>query len=197
MKPEKICRREMVKIIALGPATFLPLLPLGDTLASAQTRSAPKKSVPWKPKVFTEVQNQLVITIAELIIPETETPGARAAKANEHIDLVLSEETPEVQRPFLDGLAWINQKSNQLYKSDFLKLSAEQQVATLTLISDRKNLRPGDEIGHDFFLEIRQRTVFAYYTSEIGIHEELTYKGKQVLDRWVGCPHPDHHGDSD
>ena len=176
MKPEKICRREMVKIIALGPATFLPLWPLGDTLASAQTRSAPKKSVPWKPKVFTEVQNQLVITIAELILPETETPGARAAKANEHIDLVLSEETPEVQQPFLDGLAWINQKSNQLYKSDFLKLSAEQQVATLTLISDRKNLRPGDEIGHDFFLEIRQRTVFAYYTSEIGIHEELTYK---------------------
>ena len=67
----------------------------------------------------------------------------------------------------------------------------------LTRISDRKMLRPEDERGNQFFLDIRSRIVFAYYTSEVGLMQELTYKGKQVLGHWEGCPHEDRHGDSE
>ena len=33
----------------------------------------------------------------------------------------------------------------------------------------------------------KQATVHGYYTSEIGIHQELRYKGNKVLLEFVGC----------
>ena len=49
--------------------------------------------------------------------------------------------------------------------------------------------------GRRFFRDIRRRTVFAYYTSRIGIHDEIQYKGKTPLPEWVGCTHPEHRDD--
>ena len=38
-----------------------------------------------------------------------------------------------------------------------------------------------------FFITAKQATIHAYYTSEIGIHKELRYKGNQILAEFVGC----------
>jgi hypothetical protein len=38
-----------------------------------------------------------------------------------------------------------------------------------------------------FFVTAKQATVHGYYTSEIGIHQELKYKGNKVLLEFVGC----------
>ena len=48
-------------------------------------------------------QNELVITLTELIIPQTDTPGAKAAKVNEYIDTVLADATPERSREIPAG----------------------------------------------------------------------------------------------
>ena len=195
-KQKNIHRRDAMKVIAAGSSAFLPLAALQPAVASAQAHSATAGAAggaPWKPAFFTAKQNELATTIAELIIPETATPGARAVKANEHMDLVLNDETPEVQRAFRDGLAWIDRKSKQLHDAEFVKLSNEQQSAVLSLVSDSKNISSQDEPGRRFFLNIRGRTVFAYYTSKAGIHDELNYKGRTPLAEWVGCPHPEHH----
>ena len=37
-----------------------------------------------------------------------------------------------------------------------------------------------------FFREIKARTANAYYTSEIGIHQEMEYKGNTILQEFVG-----------
>ena len=37
-----------------------------------------------------------------------------------------------------------------------------------------------------FFQELKKRTVRAYYTSDIGIHKEMEYKGNTYLDAFVG-----------
>jgi hypothetical protein len=178
MKGNEVGRREIVKGLAIGSAGLVPV----ELLVGASD---------WKPRLFTPAQAGLVATLAELIIPRTETPGARDARAHEQIDLVLSEETPEVRKQFLDGLDWIDRRSRKLHGHEFTKLTSEQQTAILTSISRKE----GEQ--HRFFLDIRRRTVSAYYTSEIGIHQELNYQGHQVLDHWEGCPHPDHHGDSE
>ena len=73
--------------------------------------------------------------IAELIIPETDTPGARAAKVNEHMDLVLSEESTEIQQRFLRGLDWIDRESRQQFGADFRQLSPVQQTSILTALA--------------------------------------------------------------
>ena len=195
-KQNNIHRRDAMKVIAAGSSAFLPLAALQPAGASAQAHSAVADAatgVAWKPAFFTARQNELATTIAELIIPETDTPGARAVKVNEHMDLVLNDETPEVQQAFLDGLAWIDGKSKELYNAEFLKLSDEQQSAILSGVSVRKNVSAEDEPGRRFFLDIRSRTAYAYYTSKAGIHDELNYKGRTPLAEWVGCPHPEHH----
>jgi len=87
--------------------------------------------------------------------------------------------------------------ARELYGRSFQTLDLEKQTAILTRISDRKTLQPDDERGNRFFLDIRSRVVFSYYTSEAGLMKELTYKGKQMLEHWEGCPHPDRHGDSE
>lgn len=178
MKPNDVARREVVKGLAIGSTGLV---------TAESLLSAPK----WTPKWFTPEQAELTATLAELIIPQTDTPGARAAGAHEHIDLVLSEELPETQKAFASGLDGVNAASRSLHGRDFLKLNPAQQNALLARMAVA-----GNE-GHRFFLDLRARTVFAYYTSKIGIHQELGLPGHQVLGEWAGCPHPDHHGDAD
>lgn len=162
MDPGEIDRRDAVMAIAVGTAVLVPLI-----------AAAP----PHLPKFFTADELELLAALAEMIIPQTDTPGARAARVHEHIDLVLSEETPEVQKQFRAGLARL--KARPVGRRG--EILAEMSI-------------PGSA-GHEFFLDLRRRTVFAYYTSEIGLHQELNYSGHQVLHRWPGCPHADHHGD--
>jgi hypothetical protein len=185
--PDEIDRRDMIKAIAVGSATMLPLLPLVESSAAA----------PYSAKFFSPGEMELVATLGEIIIPQTDTPGAREAKVHEHIDLVLSQETDDVQEEFRDGIAWLERRSRELYGHGFIALRPEEQTAILKRISDSKAVRPEDEAGNRFFLDVRKRVVFGYYTSEIGLRQELTYKGKQVLEHWEGCPHPDRHGDAE
>lgn len=187
----------MIKAAA-GSAALVVLAPASPAAPqhhAASTAGAVGGSA-WQPKFFSAEQNELVTTLAELILPETDTPGARAAKVNEYIDLVLSDETARTRENFVNGLTWINRRSNELFQRDFLRLSGEQQIEMLTRLSDGGSIQPEDKDGRPFFLDIRRRTVSGYYTSKIGIHEELEYQGKTPLAEWPGCPHPGHHGSS-
>jgi hypothetical protein len=188
MKSDEIARRDIVKTIALSPVTLLPLV-------ESNARATPAGS--YSPKFFSPGEMELVATIGELILPRTDTPGAHDVGAHEHIDRVLGEASEDEKHDFRDGLAWLERRSRELYGSGFQSLDLEKQTAILSRISDRKTLQPDDERGNRFFLNIRSRVVFSYYTSEAGLMKELTYKGKQVLDHWEGCPHADRHGDSE
>jgi len=79
MQSDEIDRRDMVKVIA-GSAAMLPLLPTQPVTGAT----------PYGPKFFTQGELEFVATLGELILPQTDTPGARAAKVHEHMDLVLS-----------------------------------------------------------------------------------------------------------
>ena len=53
----------------------------------------PRGCQDWTPRVLTARQNDAVVVLTELIIPETDTPGAKAALVNRFIDSVLSDAT--------------------------------------------------------------------------------------------------------
>ncbi len=72
----------------------------------------------------------------------------------------------------------------------FDTLTSEQQVAALKLIS-RNEYQPR-RIEERFFIAIKGLTVDGYYTSELGIHQELRYKGNAYLKDFAGCTHPEH-----
>ena len=179
-----------MKVLAAGSTAFLPLSQLRSPEA-LQAAAAAASADKWAPRFLSSREDELVTTLAELILPATDTPGARMAQVNRYIDLVLDDETPTVQRAFRAGLKWVEAESRELFDAGFLDLSEERQTKLLTQMSESPGTEPSP--GHAFFLDIRTRTVFAYYTSKIGIHDELEYKGKTPLAEWTGCPHPEHH----
>ena len=134
-------RRDVFKAtIALGSAGLVREALVAEPAAAdvhsgPHQKSSSSKTLRWRPRFFSETQNETVTMIAELIIPETDTPGARAAKVNEHMDLVLSEESTEIQQRFLRGLDWIDRESRQQFGADFRQLSPVQQTSILTALA--------------------------------------------------------------
>src|SRR5579859_4046389 len=82
-------------------------------------------------------QNDTVVAMIDQIIPATDTPGAKGARVNEFIDVILTEwEIPEERKNFLDGLAGIDKQSQSLYGKNFADASPEQQLVQLRAIDD-------------------------------------------------------------
>ena len=180
-------RREAMKLLAAGSTAFLPLSQLSSP-AVVQGAAAAASADKWAPRFLSSREDELVTTLAELILPETDTPGARAAQVNRHFDLVLDDETPTVQRAFRDGLRWVEAASRERFNANFVDAGEQRQIELLTEMSESSGNIPSP--GHAFFRDIRERTVFAYYTSKIGIHDELEYKGKTPARRMEGLSSP-------
>ena len=81
----------------------------------------------WKPIFLDEHQNETLIVLSDLIIPATDTPGAKDALVNRYIDLVLAAETHENQGAFLNSLGYLDGESIRRYKAAFRYLSREDQ----------------------------------------------------------------------
>jgi hypothetical protein len=148
----------------------------------------------WKPKVLTPPQNAAVIALSEGIIPQTDTPGAKAAKVNEFIDYVLVDALKANRDQFLAGLAWIDERATRDFGRPFAGTTAEQQTALLTAISTPAALTGPDRQGAEFFGAIKSMTITGYYTSEIGMREELGDDGMLFFAEFKGCTHPEHRG---
>ena len=138
------------------------------------------------PRFFTPEEFALADDLAEMIIPSDEhSPGARAAGVAAYIDARLAESLePEQGQTWRDGLKLVDGLSVQFNGKPFLKASARQRAKILdTMAKNEEHPKSPEEI---FFHELKHRTVHAYYTSEIGIHREMTYKGNVPITEFAG-----------
>ena len=120
-------------------------------------------------------QRETVATVAELIIPETDTPGARAAGVSDFIDLIVAEWYTEEQRArFLAGLVDLDRRSQALIGRVFLDAGPSDQVRVLSeLESEWLSLRATGKTDEHFFGQIKHLTLYGYYTSSVGLEREL------------------------
>jgi hypothetical protein len=132
--------------------------------------------------------------LSELIIPETETPGARAALVDRFIDEVLKDATATDRKRFIDGLAWLDRRSRTLFARNFVSSTTAQQTELLTRLSPAEGVSPEAVTGIAFFQAIKSMTITGYYTTEIGLQQELGDDGRLVLATFEGCTHPEHQG---
>lgn len=139
-------------------------------------------------------QNEMVVALSELIIPQTDTPGAQAALVNRFVDAVLDDADEPERKAFLRGLAWMDARSQELFGGEFLRAAPEQQAALLTILSSEKNKALEDQIGVEFFQAIKGLTITGYYTSEVGMKQELKEDGQLFFAELLGCTHPEHGG---
>ncbi len=198
---KNITRRKALKVIAVGvgAASTLPILEnsaLGQHQhAGMQIGQQPGASVRAAEgaRFFNPQEMETIAAISDLIIPTDEqSPGAKAAGVSSFIDLMVSESPNETKALWRDGIAAVDRMSERQFSAAFHRASQEHQISMLKAIS--RNERRPLTIEERFFVAIKSLTVDGYYTSAIGIHQDLRYKGNAYLKEFVGCTHPEHKG---
>ena len=202
-------RRDMIRAsIFTGAAAAALRAPL----AAAQNPYPPSELTPaqsgvdasrdlaspnWKPLFLDDHQNETLIILSDLIIPATDTPGAKEALVNRYIDLVLAADTHDEQRNFLNSLGYLDGESIRRYKSAFRYLSRDDQDDLLHSLAYPRvashwggdDATPGDP-GHGHFQALKERIMTAYYSSQIG-EKELGWDGAFAHGPYQGCEHPE------
>jgi hypothetical protein len=187
-------RRDWLTVF--GAALVVPLPLPHDLLALGRrlrARATPGGGAPLQ--ALSPQQSELVATIAELIIPQTDTPGARGAGVPQFIDLALAEwlDIDDRQR-FLAGLAEVDARSRKAFGHEFTACTPQQQTDFLTLLdAEVAGLRDADKQGthreptpsQGFFRMMKRLTLFGYFTSEVGVTEEL--HNPIIPGRYDGC----------
>src|SRR5215216_744529 len=143
---DEMTRREAIKSIGLGVGVIASLPVLGSTAAAqeaahAHTHAAAQapKAKPAELKFFTAEENRTVIEMSERIIPADESSeGAKAARVNEYIDLIVSESPEITKQTWREGLAAIDKMSRDKFGAAFAAATADQQVDLLKEISKKE-----------------------------------------------------------
>jgi len=138
---------------------------------------------------FTAQDLSFLDEVAETIIPATTTPGAKAAKVGEFMQVMVTDCYEEKnQKIFIEGMKKLNEACNKQHGKDFLSANADQRKALLTAIDkeakDYQSSKQKDDPPHYFTL-MKQLTLLGYFTSEIGATQALRYEA--VPGRYEGC----------
>ena len=210
---ETIDRREALRRAALLLGGALAAPTVAGVLAGCQAARVPDGA--WAPRALSRAQAELVAAMAEHILPETDTPGARAAGVHRFIDAMLAESSPPSERErFLAGLAEVDARASRTSGHRFLQCTPADQRALLEQLDGealasplgRPPETPGSRPGSDtdpgrksgvrkggtrhepavpFFRTLKDLTLLGYYTSEIGATRELHHA--PVPGRYDGC----------
>ncbi|WP_245859552.1 gluconate 2-dehydrogenase subunit 3 family protein [Spirosoma aerolatum] len=197
-------RDALMRVAALAGAT-MSLPALADTLEASATRRA----LTGKPVFFTADQDATVAELADTIIPTTKTPGAKAAKVNEVIDVILKDcYKPDDQQRFVEGLAQTNKWSQEAYGKAFVQLDPAQRIEIVKKLeaddkAQRAQMAPAKSVAKvensqadlqmptakkrytPFYSILKDLTLTGYFTSEIGCTQALEYV--PVPGRYDGC----------
>jgi len=184
-------RRSVLKIIgAIGATCAYPFA--GDELFAQTAHSHGSAPAASTRRYFNDNDFQMISRIADLIIPETDTPGAVGAGVPDYIDLLVARNTDH-QLLVADGLRWLDSESERIGGRNFMALDEAQQLSILEPLCEQtehvandKETRPRNV---EFFRVIKSLTADGYYTSKTGLIEELGYKGNTVMQSFPDCVH--------
>lgn len=218
----------------LGRRATLKMLGLALTGAAAQTGGAeaavaparaPQSSAPvrrgraWSlrplatgttPRHFAPTEFAVLAATVDLILPDTDTPGAKTAGVHWYLDDVAATDGAMAAR-LRDGVRRLDARARSLHGRAFPALSPDQQASLLSAYEEAAGgtvkvdaaaqprvtgaspetdaVTPNDG---SFFALIKARTIDAYYKSEMGQIGELEWVGHEFHDEFPGaCTHAD------
>jgi gluconate 2-dehydrogenase gamma chain len=174
-------RREAIQRagLVLGYAISAP------TIAAIMNGCKAKPELAFQPQFLNEDQAALVSEVAEIIIPTTDTPGAKAAGVPRFIDILVKDcYKKEDQDNFLNGLAEFDKGAN-----GFMDLEPAQQAEYVTKVHKEAQEAAKDPASKDkprpFILTMKELTVVGFFTSEPGATQVLQYQA--VPGAYHGC----------
>jgi gluconate 2-dehydrogenase gamma chain len=175
-------RRELLKRVAwmLGGAVSAPAALA--ILQGCSARETPP-GVAWTPKFLDATQAGLITALADTLIPKTDTSGALDAGVPAFIDSIMADVYPkDAQERFRAGIQEFDAAA-KASGTGFLEQDAAQRTATVkqsiaTALSGEYQHRP-------FILVARELTLLGFYTSKVGITENMEYVS--VPTAYHGC----------
>lgn len=178
-----IDRRTALSLLAAGVSSRR----LGR--AQQHLHSMAKSPENYRLKFFNESENAIVDRVAEMIVPaDSRSAGAHEARVSYFIDLVVANSAKAAQTQWRERLAAFRSMAVRQFGGEFTGLNPNQQASLLDALA--VNERQPVEPAGLFFVEMKKLTIFAYYSSEIGLLKELGYKGNQALSEFPGCATP-------
>ena len=174
-------RRDVLRLLATGSA--LQLTPLKMLAFARKTRALVAEQ--QSPRTLNPHQYATAKTMAELIIPRTDTPGATDVGVADFIDLILTEWCDDSERGrFLHGFADVDARSNALFRGDFTSCTPLQQSQILIDLGQEMGADTGRRLRRairsapspDFYPMFRRLTLTAYFTSEEGATKALNFE---------------------
>jgi hypothetical protein len=164
-------RRELLRL--LGGASAIAGLAPADLLALGRATHEGLGRADALPRFFDIHQLHTVAAAGDRIIPETDTPGAMAAECERFTERIVADHYDEPrQRRFLQGLVDLDRRASRANQVLFVDCTPDQQDAVLAAVeADAYALR--QDGADSFWRDLKYLTIYGYYTSEIGIREEL------------------------
>lgn len=170
-QPELLTRREAILRVSamLGGAALVGQAAMlaGARRSEAQSRGA----------LFTDADVALLDEIADTILPETGTPGAKAAGVGPFMAMMATDVYYDrEQEVFLSGLQDVDERCRVAHGMEFMRASAEQRLSLLQDLDAEQYeyMNEGREPAHYFRL-MKELALLGYFTSEIGYTQAMRY----------------------
>lgn len=183
-------RRQVLKLFgAISATCAYPFA--GDELygQTVHEHDVHQHGAPQSPNRFlNETDFKTIASITDLIIPPTDTPGAAQAGVPEYIDYVISRESQH-QSVVADGLRWLDAQAKERGVERFLALDEKGQLSILEPLCEAADAEKAPARNVQFFALMKRLTADGYYTSRVGLIDELGYKGNAVRASFPECVH--------
>lgn len=159
-------RREALKL-----STYI----LGYSLTASATAALlggckAKPGLDWYPQSLTHDEALLLEQVCEIILPTTDTPGAKEALCHRYIDEVLTHFFEESRlNGFKANLNIFNNTAKAKYSKAYVALNENEKSHVMSLVAaEARKQRDKKESGQHIFDEIKGMTITGYFTSEVG-----------------------------
>lgn len=170
-------RRDLLRL--LGTGALLPFVPRSLDAAIQFGHAAHTAAAQGGLQILTPAEAALVTTLADLVIPRTDTPGASDVGVTGFIDHLLAAwYHPDERAQFLAGLAEIDARAG----GRFTALPATGQTRLLQSLDGAKGKAGSAESE---FGRLKSLTVYGYFTSE-RVVKEVT-REPLIPGRFEGC----------
>ncbi len=185
----RLSRRELLKIVVgSAGAAGLPGPQLKAALACTAAPRPAAAQATYVPRYFSDPELRSLAALAETVIPaDDHSPGAEAARVHEFIDDTVADSDPKTKQLWREGLRAVEKTSETEFGKSFEGLTAEERIAVLEKFA-RGETNPAT-LEDRFFVALKRMTIEGYYTSAVGIHQDLNYQGNTALAEFPGCKH--------
>jgi len=177
-----IDRREAIRRVSalLGGIALVGGSTLVTACEQAQRGAAAARGGAGGAGTFTARDIALLDEVAETILPETKTPGAKAAQVGPFMALMVTDTYEERdQAVFRDGMRQLDEACRTMHHTAFLEATPAQRLALLEQLDREQkaymDARRGDDTPVHYFRMMKELALLGYFTSEIGYTKAMRY----------------------